>query len=325
MRILFKKGKQKAFIEKILSKISVAKASEICNLSERTIRDWRQERFLMEKTAMLKLCKITCVDIPKNIKEKDNYWYINSSAGMMAAIKKHGHIGGDIEIRKIKWKEWWNTKGKYSITNPFFIRRRINCPRKSKDLAEFIGIMLGDGGIALSGSQICITLNSKDDKDYIKFVYKLIKKLFNKNPNILKRKNAMASVIYISSMNLVDYLVRLGLKKGNKVKLQVDIPDWIKNNLEFSKACVRGLIDTDGCIFNHSYKVKNKIYNYKKMVFTSYSRPLRRSVYKILKLVGIKSRFSSYRDVRIDSQKDVRLYFKIIGTSNTKHLKRYVK
>ena len=55
MRILLQKGEQQRLMEKILSKISVAKAAKFCNLSERTIRDWRREKFLMNKNAMMKL------------------------------------------------------------------------------------------------------------------------------------------------------------------------------------------------------------------------------------------------------------------------------
>ena len=38
MRILFEKGEQQKFMEKILSKISVTKAAKLCNLSERYLK-----------------------------------------------------------------------------------------------------------------------------------------------------------------------------------------------------------------------------------------------------------------------------------------------
>src|SRR3989338_8704312 len=150
----------------------------------------------------------------------------------------------------------------------------------------------------------------------------MIKNILNSFITILKRKGAQASDISVSNMNLVDYLITVGLKSGNKFKLQVDIPDWIKNNKAYSIMCVRGLVDTDGCIFKHTYKINNKSYIYKKLAFVSCSQPLRKSVYDTLKSVGIKSRFYSYRDIRIDSQKDMELYFKIIGSSNPKHLNK---
>lgn len=324
MRILLPTGQQSKFIEKVLSKISVAKAAKLCELSERTIRDWRREKFLMEKRAMMMLSRKTAISIPRNFKEKENYWYINSSAGAMAVIKKYGHVGGNPEYRKKRWRQWWNEKGKF-IDNPLFKREIIHKPRKSIELAEFIGIMLGDGGFTSHNRQIQITLNNRDDKEYIEFVCHLIEKLFKKKPSVFKCKDAVASKISVSSVNLVDYLVSVGLKTGNKFKLQVDIPDWIKNDKAYSIACVRGLVDTDGCIFNHRYKVNNKFYSYKKLSFTSYCQPMRKSVYDILKSLGIKPRWFSYRDIRIDSRKDMEIYFRLIGSSNPKHLNKYYK
>ena len=329
MRILLPKGEQRKFIEKILSRISIADAAKLCNLSKRTIRDWRRERFLMDKKAVFKLCKKTNVLFPKKFKEKDDYWYVlegsklGGKIGAMACIKKYGCVGGP--HRKEKWYEWWESKGKFVNSNPLFRRKAISKPRKSKELAEFIGIMLGDGGFTARAKQIQITLNSRDDKEYIKFVCNLINKLFNRKPSIFECKDAVASKISVSNMDLVDYLIELGLKTGNKIKLQMDIPDWIKNKKSYSIACVRGLVDTDGCVFNHKYLVKEKIYNYKKLAFASYSQPMRQSVYNILESLGIKSRLFSCRDVRIDSQKDMKTYFKLVGSHNSKHLNKYYK
>jgi len=328
MRILLKDGEQQRLMEKILSKISATKAAKICNLSERTIRDWRRGKFLMHKDAMIKLCKKVNISKPKNFEEKNDYWYAIKGAklggfmGSAACIKKYGCVGGP--NRKKAWKKWWNKKGKF-LENHLFQRKPINKPSKNLELAEFIGIMLGDGSITSKAKQIHITLNYKDDAEYIKYVCSLIEKLFERKPGICERKSDGVFVISVSSMDLIDYLTRLGLKKGNKIKLQVDIPNWIKNNKTYSIACVRGLVDTDGCIFNHKYKVNNRFYNYTKLSFTSYSQPMRKSVYRILKSIGLKPRLSNYRDIRIDSQKDMKMYFNLIGSSNPKHLNKYHK
>ena len=86
---------------------------------------------------------------------------------------------------------------------------------------------------------------------------------------------------------------------------------------------MRGLFDTDGSVFTHSYKVKGKVYAYKKWSYTSASRPLLESAQEILTSCGIKSRLTNEIALRIDGRADVARYFKIIGTSNQKHLKRY--
>lgn len=327
MRILLEKGEQNKFIEKILSVISVPEAAKLCGLSERTIRDWRREKFLMQKSAMVLLSGKTKVPLPENFKEKDDYWYANPWAGAAAAIKKYGYVGGNPEYRIKKRREWWEKEGRFKKHNILFTRKPIHRPGKSEALAEFIGIMLGDGGITKWAQQIKITLNNQDDKEYIVFVCQLMEKLFDRKPSVSPRKSAAASVVSISSMDLVDYLVRLGLKTGNKTKLQVDIPDWIKNNKAYSIACVRGLMDTDGCIFHECHTVKGKEYCYPRLCFVTASVPLRDSVVKILHELGLnpKIRNISKRYVQIEDKEKIKEYFKIIGTSNPKHLNRYHK
>ncbi len=325
MRVLFrKKEDQKKFIEEALTVFPVKDIAKMCSLSERTIRDWRRGKFLPKLDSLQEISKKTGVPIPSNITIKNDYWYAieNSSLGGKALIKKYGRIPGDINYRKMKWFEWWEKKGKYKkhslITKPLPIKK----PRKSKKLAEFVGVMLGDGNI--SSNQICITLHSTDDEEYGHFVNKLIKDLFDVYVGRCNKKNNLAFSLLVSRIELVRFCTKiLGLKKGNKIKHQVDIPNWIKKRKSFSIACARGLFDTDGCVFTHRYKVKNKIYSYKKLSFTSYSRPLLQSFFEILKSNGLNPRFALRSDVRLDNIKDVQNYFKIFGSHNPKHLKRY--
>ena len=144
--------------------------------------------------------------------------------------------------------------------------------KNNPHLAEFIGIVLGDGGI--TESQVQITLNSIADKMYVHYVKNLIKKLFFYTPSIYKRRDSQATIIIITGINFVFHMKQLGLKIGNKTKQQVAVPSWIINNHTLSNWCVRGLMDTDGGIFTHSYKVNGKKYSYLKLQFSNRSRPL---------------------------------------------------
>lgn len=324
MRVSFLKEKQRRFINKILSKISVKKAAKLCNLSERTIRDWRREKFLIDLGALRRLCRKTNISFPSKVKIRDHYWYVRlgASAGGIAVIKKYGRVPGDLKYRKKRWYEWWERKGKYKKHPIINIAKPIRKPPFSKKLAEFMGIVLGDGGI--TNNQVRITLHYKDDKEYGEYVAGLIKKLFDVYVGSCYRTKESVINYTVSRVELVRFCVKkLGLKVGNKIKQQIDIPDWIKKNKRYSIACIRGLMDTDGCIFTHRYKVSGKWYNYKKLAFTSYSEPLRQSVFNIIKNLGLNPRFAQRKDVRLDSKKDVERYFKIVGSHNPKYLKKY--
>ncbi|MDO8633353.1 MAG: LAGLIDADG family homing endonuclease [bacterium] len=326
-RVQFPKGEQHRFLEKILTRTSVNDAALVCQVSPRTIRDWRRGKFLINLGALIALCKKTRIPFPRSVKLIEQYWYASNGAkrGWEVIKKKYGKIPGDEEARKRKWFEWWERGGKHQkgwikISQPFSIRR----PKFSDRLAEFVGIMLGDGGI--SKYQLSVTLNAKDEKEYAEFIRLLIKRLFRVPATVSYNTTLYDSTIrlIISRVGLVRYCIqKLGMEAGNKVTHQVDIPDWIKRKKEYSMACIRGLIDTDGTVVIHRYRVNGKLYIYKKLSFTSRSRPLWMSVFNILRDAGFKSRLHGGDEVWLDSQENVKRYFRLIGSSNPKHLMRY--
>ena len=122
--------------------------------------------------------------------------------------------------------------------------------------------------------------------------------------------------------NLNEFLCVLGLKTGNKVKQQVDVPLWIKNNRKYFKYCLRGLMDTDGGIFVHRYKVNGKKYSYLKLSFSNMSQPLRVFVYQTLTDLGFNPKLAGNKHVWLYSDSEARRYLDIVGSSNYRLLRR---
>lgn len=320
-RAVFSRGKQRAFLEQVNERITIVEMARISHRSERTIRDWRREKFSMPLAAVKTLSTRTNVPFPKGIKVEDAYAHNvrASKMGIAAVIKKYGRIPHNEEHRKKQWRAWWESTGRFE-RNPILDTKAVYKPRRSWELSEFIGIMMGDGGI--SAYQATITLHHEDDQEYTSFVTKLIRRLFKITPSVYHLPKKSVNNIVVSRKELVEYLHALGLPVGNKVKQQFDIPEWIKRNQKFSIACLRGLIDTDGSIFTHRYKAKGKLYSYKKLSFTSASTPLLQSVHNLLRELGFHPRLGT-RDVRLENTADMRLYFSIVGSHNPKHLRRY--
>ena len=72
----------------------------------------------------------------------------------------------------------------YGVARSSYLRRKIiNIPLLSEKLAEFMGILYGDGG--LTRYQVKVTFN-KIDKAYAEFVTRLIKKLFSISASLRK-------------------------------------------------------------------------------------------------------------------------------------------
>jgi hypothetical protein len=243
----------------------------------------------------------------------------NGKKGYRAVLKKYGTLPRNERLRSAAWRAWWEREGKKK-EHLLLQARPIRKPPRDIELAEFIGIMMGDGTIAKY--QVAITLNRTEDRVYAHFVAKRITHLFAVSPSLYdKPKNGVVDIV-VSRIKLVRYLQELGLPRGNKIKQELDMPWWIKNDARLARACVRGLVDTDGCVFRHTYLSKGRRYAYTKLSFTSYSRNLRVSVADVLYKNGMRPRITG-KDVRLDRAQDVSRYFKIFGSSNPKHLKRY--
>lgn len=204
-------------------------------------------------------------------------------------------------------------------------RKKVSLPKYSVQLAEFFGIMMGDGGINNSW-QANITLNSIKDIQYSKYVYFLCNKLFGIFPAIRKRKTRNALVVSLTSTSIVDFLIDKGLARGNKLKFGLRIPKWILNNSSYKKACVRGLIDTDGCMFVHIHKVRGKIYKNIGLCFTSYSSELIFQVADIFAEFDIMPHITKRgRDIYLYQADTIVKYLKVFGTSNERIQSVYKK
>jgi len=324
-RVKFSQGKQKEFILLVQDKtgIGIKELAKLINTSPRTLRDWRKEKFLMSYDSLKTLSKKAKIPIPLDIKIEKPFWYAKSGAkrGWQAVVKKYGRVPINEEYRKEKWREWWEKKGKFKpnlVTNkPLPVYK----PKLSRELAEFTGIMMGDGG--MTKWQFYVTLHRRDDLEFSYYVAGLINRLFKIKPSIIHIKKDSVVRILVSRSGLVKYLNSIGLVTGNKIKQQFDIPGWVKRDDSYLRACIRGLVDTDGCLIQHKYKVNGKLYTYKKLGFTTLSYPLQQTVLKTLNRWELKARVCTNNDIRIESVRNVEKYFKFIGSHNPKHLNKY--
>jgi len=294
-------------------------------IHSRTLNDWRREEHTIPLWVFNKLSTKIDKEFKKDIEIKDPFWYASkgSKIGWKAVLEKYGHVGGDPEYRKQKWREWWEREGKYK-ESVIGIAKSIKIPRFSKKLAEFTGIVMGDGSLTKYQLQLCF--HKKDDKLYAEFVKNLIENIFKVPVSICYLKDEMAMKLVVSRKKLVEFCnTELMLPIGDKLRNRLDVSDWIKNNIEFQKACMRGLIDTDGCIFNEVHNIKGKKYSYKRLNFTSASLPLRRSVFLLFEQLGFLPKMRNDRSVQIEKKEKIERYFKVIGTNNPKHARRFTE
>lgn len=325
-RVIFPSGKQRDFLAQAIVKsgLSTKNLSKVLSVHPRTLNGWSNEHSTLPLSALEIICSKFKIRKPKRLEIRDAYWSTKKASilGGRATFRKYGSIGGSREYRISQWEKWWEKMG-YKKLPSSFKSLNIKIPKKNTDLAELSGIILGDGHIGLS--QVTITLNATDDSLYSLYIVSLIEKLFGVTPSISKRKGMNAVVISISRKKLVDFLGTIGLHPGNKTERQVDVPSWIKESLTFSKACVRGLVDTDGCVVNECHSINSKKYCYMRIAFTNASQPLLQSVFKVLEGLDFSPKMRNNKRVQVEKNEEIRRYFRIIGTSNPKHIARFKK
>lgn len=195
-------------------------------------------------------------------------------------------------------------------------RRKVQIPKSSIDLAEFFGIMLGDGGIN-NLWQANITVNAVKDYQYSLYIKELVQRLFAITPTSFTYKTRDALRILINGVSIVDFLVSMGLPRGNKLKAGLKIPQWILHKSEYRRAVVRGLIDTDGCLFIHVHTIAGKTYKNIGLTFSSRSPELIFQVAAIFEEFGIMPHISGRgTDIYLYRKDAVERYLKLFGSSN---------
>ena len=191
--------------------------------------------------------------------------------------------------------------------------KKIHIPSTRTDtLAEFFGIMLGDGHI--SKYQTVVTLGTKE-LAYVDYVAELMDSLFHTSPSTIVRADGYRDV-YIGSVELTTWLQGSGLVP-NKVASQVSAPEWLFKQNSFLEAFLRGFFDTDGSVYALRYGVQISL--------TNHSVPLLHSLRSMLIALEYRpSRVSGYR-VYLTRKKDVSRFFAEVRPANTKHLTRFNK
>ncbi len=115
-------------------------------------------------------------------------------------------------------------------------------------LAEYVGIMLGDGNINYPKQpRIKIAFNSIVDKEYLLLVETLLKELFSTKVIIEHRTNENTSNLYMFERKVIRFIINeVGLRPSPKWERAI-VPQWILQR-KLESFVLRGYFDTDGCV-----------------------------------------------------------------------------
>ena len=164
--------------------------------------------------------------------------------------------------------------------SPSDIRRRIRLPKQmTVELAEFIGIIIGDGnlsyrvcsqnGYKIRKSDIRIAGNVNEG-EYLSYVIELFENLFNITMYYREDKRSKAVSLTAHSMGILHFLNIICRIPLNRKVDNVNIPAMImKSSLEIKYAFLRGLADTDFSVTFKNRTAKGHTYPVIKGTFKS--------------------------------------------------------
>jgi len=191
---------------------------------------------------------------------------------------------------------------------------------------EFIGALIGDGFTNKHGSSYITEFcgDKRFDKNYYdELIIPLVQKMFQVKAHLRYRDNTMW--IRFNSVSIHKMLTeRFGIPAGVKFD-KVMIPKEIINSTpEFIASTIRGIFDTDGCVFFD----KRGIYKepYIRVALKLENPPLIRQVYGELLKLGVNAhRLKDNRIIQINGKEAVKEYIQKVGFSNKRHIDRIKK
>ncbi|MEK7535804.1 MAG: LAGLIDADG family homing endonuclease [Patescibacteria group bacterium] len=253
------------------------------------------------------------------------YFEMKRHAASMGARRRYELYGnpGTVEGRKLGGEHSLETHRKLD-QGRFKVLKLIRKPRRSRYLAELLGIFIGDGH--LSEYQASVVTGLKTDRNHALHIADMISKIFKIKVSIKERPAFGAIIIVASSKSIVRILTSYGMPIGNKLGGDLRIPKWITDSTLYMKMFIRGLFDTDGCVFMDRHIINGKLYQHLGWTITSAADTLLSDITDVLVRLGYRPTCSDKQNsVYLRRQSDVRRYFTEIGSSNSKHLGRFKK
>lgn len=212
---------------------------------------------------------------------------------------------------------------------------------KNEKSAEIVGLCFGDGSLTRRHSgknkgKLRFQMRghiTEDREHYDNHIKPLFDHIIAKIPITIYSGKKPYYGISTERSIICYYLVSLGVHVG--IKKELKVPRWIFKNKSFMKGFLRGIFDTDGCVFcQKNYTIKSNKHQLIKINFGSTSRRLVSEIQTILKIFEIRSviknpllhnekKWRTLYILRIESNKDVEKWFSIIGSNNPKHISKF--
>ncbi|MEK6940095.1 MAG: LAGLIDADG family homing endonuclease [Nanoarchaeota archaeon] len=199
----------------------------------------------------------------------------------------------------------------------------------NSELSELVGAFIGDGYLSKYGKNrivVGITGNAVLDEEYLKIhLVSIVKKYFpSTKPSFCYRKDENTLQVRFYSQELATFFLSLGFTPGIKTRTII-IPKIIEADNKLLYATIRGIFDTDGCLF---FDCRKKYRNpYPRITIQMASIPLINQLEKHLSrdfslYVDKSNRDGKRNTLEIYGHQQLERFLKQIGFSNKRHMSK---
>ena len=197
------------------------------------------------------------------------------------------------------WRDKMKAEGK--------IKSEYSDLRKDEDLAELMGVVLGDGHIRPypRTEELSIFSNS-NNPGFINRYSLLVEKLFCKKSTITKHSGENCTRIRIYEKHISS---RLGVPFSPRGELKIRVPAWISSNKNYIVSYLRGLYEAEG-----SHSVHEPTCTYK-VQFSNRNISMLDNVFKLVSKLGFHPHRSKYM-IQISRKAEVFEFLELIKFRN---------
>lgn len=258
-------------------------------LTFRTFQNWYKGNYLPELNVAKVICDLTYQTFDQlNVRLRDGRW--GQSKGGKRKMQIYGcnltmedRVRGVLSLKLKEGNEISNKIKSFKIT---------------EDFCELCGILMGDGclstylvkdgGYIRRRFETTITGNIDECDYYCYYVLPLIQRVLNVNAKTCPHYSAKAVIIRIRNKSVFELFKSFGFPVGYKTSTLMIPKKLLRLPDRHLKRLVRGLVDTDGCVFAK----KREGYRYPHLKITSHSQKLREQLKQLLERLGFTPHYT---------------------------------
>lgn len=322
MRLLLSKDSRKKLFDYLLKKNncrSIRALSKELKIPLKTIQNWKYGNNYIPES----ICSTGISEEVKVLdKQEDNWGRIKGGKKTYSVIlEKYGKE----EIKKRQ-----SQGGKNAIEKIRKIQKPLNMDISNTLFLEFYGVLLGDGWMSKlvyrgkTINLIGISGNANKDKEFFIYLKRNIKTLFNRDAYLKYRPKYNSIELNFAHKELLKKMHEdLDFPIGEKIDLEIH--DSIYNlGYEKMKYVIRGILDTDGCVYFDKTPVGNP---YPCLNLTMKAPRLMKQVFNMLINNGFKcmlqNRNGHAMQIILKGRKQLKKWMKEIGSSNPRNLNNF--